>query len=238
MQVHHADVVSISPLNEFVTQVILAPKEPVSFKAGQYCQLVLTDSDKRAFSIANKPSEDDTIELHIGASGADSYAMQALDFIKRHFTEDKPVTLEVGLGISYFQADRGERPLVLLAGGTGFSYIKSIADHLAEINYTAPVLLYWGVREARFLYAKEELENWASSKKNFQFIPVVQNAEDDWQGHSGLVHQAVMKDIVSLEPYDIYMAGRFDMIGIVRDDFIEHGAHRENMFADAFAFIK
>jgi aquacobalamin reductase/NAD(P)H-flavin reductase len=34
------------------------------------------------------------------------------------------------------------------------------------------------------------------------------------------------------------MAGRFDMIGPVRDDFIEHGALRENMYADAFAFIK
>jgi aquacobalamin reductase/NAD(P)H-flavin reductase len=47
-----------------------------------------------------------------------------------------------------------------------------------------------------------------------------------------------MNDIVSLAPYDIYMAGRFDMIGIVRDDFLAHGAIRENMFADAFAFIK
>ena len=47
-----------------------------------------------------------------------------------------------------------------------------------------------------------------------------------------------MNDIISLEPYDIYMAGRFDMIGIVRDDFINHGATRENMYADAFAFIK
>jgi len=46
-----------------------------------------------------------------------------------------------------------------------------------------------------------------------------------------------MRDIVSLESYDIYLAGRFDMIGKVRTDFIEHGALVEHMYADAFAFL-
>jgi aquacobalamin reductase/NAD(P)H-flavin reductase len=82
------------------------------------------------------------------------------------------------------------------------------------------------------------MEKWAASQANFNFIPVVEHASDNWQGHTGYVHKAVMKDMDSLAPYEIYMAGRFDMIGPVRDDFIAHGAIRENMYADAFAFIK
>ncbi|KKL20028.1 hypothetical protein LCGC14_2459580, partial [marine sediment metagenome] len=97
---------------------------------------------------------------------------------------------------------------------------------------------YWGVREESALYAHSEMQAWADSRKNFEFIPVVENPTDSWTGHTGYVHKAVMSDIVSLAPYDIYMAGRFDMIGIVRDDFLNHGAIRENMYADAFAFIK
>ncbi len=75
------------------------------------------------------------------------------------------------------------------------------------------------------------------------FIPVIENVaentgkNDVWQGKTGLVHQAVMHDIISLEPYDIYLAGRFDMVGLIRSDFIEHGALVEHMYADAFAFI-
>lgn len=237
MQTLKAEVVAISPLTEFVHKVILKPQQPVSFEAGQYMHLVLSENDKRAFSIASRPSQCDQIELHIGASGTDTYAMQSLEHLRNALNEKQPIEIEAGLGVSQLRL-QCERPIILLAGGTGFSYAKSMADHLAEISCDRPVLLYWGVREESALYAHREMQVWADSHKNFQFIPVVENPSADWQGHTGYVHKAVMQDIVSLAPYDIYMAGRFDMIGIVRDDFIAHGAIRENMYADAFAFIK
>ncbi|EWS98766.1 FMN reductase [Pseudoalteromonas sp. SCSIO_11900] len=237
MQTLHADVVSISPLTEFVHKVILKPQQPVTFEAGQYLQLVLGEKDKRAFSIASRPSQTDALELHIGASVADSYAMQSLEHLRSAHNNNQTVTIEAGLGVSQLRL-QCERPIILLAGGTGFSYAKSMADHLAEINCHRPVLFYWGVKEESALYAHTEMKAWADSHKHFEFIPVVENPTDSWTGHTGYVHKAVMDDIISLEPYDIYMAGRFDMIGIVRDDFISHGAIRENMYADAFAFIK
>jgi NAD(P)H-flavin reductase len=237
MQTLKAEVVAISPLTEFVHKVTLKPQQPVTFEAGQYMQLVLGEKDKRAFSIASRPSQCDELELHIGASVADSYAMQALEHLRNAYNEKQPVTIEAGLGVSQLRL-QCERPIILLAGGTGFSYAKSMADHLAEINCERPVLFYWGVKEESALYAHSEMQAWADSRENFTFIPVVENPSTHWTGHTGFVHKAVMQDIVSLEPYDIYMAGRFDMIGVVRDDFIAHGAIRENMHADAFAFIK
>lgn len=237
MQLVKAQVANISPLTEFVYKVELTPSEPVSFEAGHYLQLVLGEKDKRAFSIANSPSQSERLELHIGASEDNSYAMQALDHLREHFANGTQAELEVGLGISQLRTD-STRPLVLLAGGTGFSYVKSMADYLAEIKSERPVLFYWGVRDESALYAKDEMEQWASKQENFHFVPVVEFASEGWQGHTGYVHKAVMQDITSLEPYEIYMAGRFDMIGPVRDDFISHGAVRAHMYADAFAFIK
>jgi aquacobalamin reductase/NAD(P)H-flavin reductase len=237
MQLVKANVVNIAPLTEYVYKVELKPSEPVSFEAGHYLQLVLGEKDKRAFSIASRPSQTELLELHIGASEENSYAMQALEHLKEHLANNTQADVEVGLGISQLRTE-SELPVVLLAGGTGFSYVKSMADHLAEIKSTRPVFFYWGVRDESALYAKDEMEKWAASQANFNFIPVVEHASDNWQGHTGYVHKAVMKDMDSLAPYEIYMAGRFDMIGPVRDDFIAHGAIRENMYADAFAFIK
>ena len=237
MQTLQANVQSISPLTEFVYKVTLVPSEPVQFEAGHYCQLVLSEKDKRAFSIASRPSQTREIELHIGASGADSYAMQALEHLKAHHENGTQATLEIGLGVSQLRVECS-RPIILLAGGTGFSYVKSMADHLAEIGCDRPVFFYWGVKHESALYAQTEMQAWAASNPHFTYIPVVEHPQGEWQGHTGLVHKAVMKDIVSLEPYSIYMAGRFDMIGVVRDDFIAHGAVREHMYADAFAFIK
>lgn len=60
---------------------------------------------------------------------------------------------------------------------------------------------------------------------------------DSWEGKKGLVHQVVMDDIINLESYDIYLAGRFEMVGVIRGDFVKHGALLAHMYADAFAFI-
>jgi len=237
MQVLQANIEHISSLTEHIYKVQLKPEQAVKFKAGQYLQIVLGENDKRAFSIASRPSQAGLLELHIGASAADSYAQQSLAHLIDHQNNNTQVKLEVGLGHSYLQ-ENSNRPIILLAGGTGFSYVKSMADHLAEIGCDRPVFLYWGVKNSAALYALKEMQAWAKLSNNFTFIPVIEQAGSDWQGHTGYVHKAILKDIVSLEPYEIYMAGRFDMVGIVRDDFIKKGALIEHMHADAFAFIK
>ena len=237
MQQLLADVISISPLTEFIFKVELKPAQAVQFKAGQYLQVVLGEKDKRAFSIASKPSQTELLELHIGAGATDSYARQALDHLREHHAAGTQATVEVGLGISELR-EQSPRPIILLAGGTGFSYVKSMADHLAETDCNRPVFFYWGVKDPSALYADDEMKAWAASNVHFNYIPVIEKPAADWQGHSGYVHLAVLSDFDSLADFDIYMAGRFDMIGIVRDDFINQGAIREQMFADAFAFIK
>ena len=52
-----------------------------------------------------------------------------------------------------------------------------------------------------------------------------------------MVHKVVMDDIDNLADYDIYLAGRFEMVAAVREDFVAQGALVEHMYADAFAFI-
>ncbi|NMP30727.1 NAD(P)H-flavin reductase [Thalassotalea sp. M1531] len=221
----------ISNLTPFVYKVLLKPAEKLSFKPGQYLNLVMAEDDKRAFSIASAP-HNDLIELQIGAFGEDSYAMQAIEKIK----SSDSVTIEAPLGTAFLRED-SQRPILLLAGGTGFSYIRSMFEHLAEQNSDRPLMVYWGLRTTEASYELEETKALIESLPHASFIPVVEQAEEGWQGKVGLVHEVAMKDIVSFEPYDIYLAGRFDMVGLVRNDFVEHGAEIEHMFADAFAFI-
>jgi aquacobalamin reductase/NAD(P)H-flavin reductase len=93
------------------------------------------------------------------------------------------------------------------------------------------------LREESAAYELEKTKTVVDSLSNAHFIPVIENPQPTWQGRTGLVHQAAMQDITSFEGYDIYLAGRFDMVGAIRGDFIAQGALIENMFADAFAFI-
>ncbi len=228
-------VISIDALTPVVSKVILAPSSPVQFTAGQYLQLCLSATDKRPFSIASTPSQE-MLELHIGAPAGDSWSSAALSHLQQHYAAGSAVQVEVGLGHASWQA-KSDRPIILLAGGTGFSYVHSIAMALAEAGQNKPVFLYWGVKTASALYYQTALAKWALAQPSYRFIPVVEQPEAQWQGRSGLVHEAVLADFVSLEAYDIYIAGPFAMAGVAREAFIQQGGQREHMYADAFAYI-
>jgi len=243
MNTINCQIVSLTSLTPHVFKVLLKPSKKVTFIAGQYLNFVMSENDKRPFSIASSPNND-LIELQIGASVADSYPMQVIERIKSSQANNKTVAVEMPLGNAHLRTE-SERPLLLLAGGTGFSYIKSIFEYLAEQNSQRHIMVYWGLRELAAAYELEEATAVIAKLAHANFIPVIENisknasehSNNTWQGKTGLVHQVAMHDIASLEAYDIYLAGRFEMVGAIRSDFIEHGALLEHMYADAFAFI-
>jgi len=224
-------VQSIESLTDFVYKVLLKPAEIVDFLPGQYLNFVMSDEDKRPFSIASAPGSE-FIELQIGAFGADSYPMQVIERIKSTDT----VTIEMAMGTAQLRAE-SERPLLLIAGGTGFSYIKSMFEYLAAQKSERSVTVYWGLRDPSACYELDKTQQIIDSLQAGSFHAVVETPNDDWQQQVGMVHQVVMKDIDNLADYDIYLAGRFDMVGAVRKDFLAQGADINHMYADAFAYI-
>jgi aquacobalamin reductase/NAD(P)H-flavin reductase len=235
MKTVSCQIQSLSSLTPHVYKILLKPSEKVDFIAGQYLNFVMSDEDKRPFSIASSPNSD-LLELQIGAFVADSYPMQVIECIKASFDSGEAVTIEIPAGNAQLRTE-SERPLLLLAGGTGFSYIKSMFEYLSEQKSQRHIKVYWGLREESAVYELEKTIATIAKLPNASFIPVVENADANWKGETGLVHQAAINDIVNFESYDIYLAGRFDMVGAIRTDFVENGALLEHMYADAFAYI-
>lgn len=224
-------VKQITPLTDTVYQILLEPENSIEFAAGQYLNFVMSDEDKRPFSIASSPG-DPLIELQIGAYAADSWAMQVIDHVKVNET----VTVEIPLGSASVRTN-SERPIILLAGGTGFSYIKSILGDLVNRQCEQQVFVYWGLRDPSACYQLEQTMALVEQLSLGKFIPVVETPDDSWKGAVGKVHEPLLAQVSNLERFDIYMAGRFDMVGFLRTEFIAKGASKEHMFADAFAFI-
>jgi len=231
MNLIKCQVVSIAPLTSYVYKVLLKPEQAVKFAAGQYLNFILSDTDKRPFSIASSPNNH-LIELQIGAFTADSYPMQVIEHIKNN----SEVTVELPLGNAHLR-EESTKPLLFIAGGTGFSYIKSMFEYLSQQSSSRKVVVYWGLREPSACYELIESAEIIAKITGSEFHPVVETPHDDWQGKVGMVHKVVMNDIKNLADYDIYLAGRFDMVGAVRDDFVALGVNKDSMFADAFAYI-
>lgn len=231
-------VKSIKPLASNTYQILLHPETPVAFKAGQYLMVVMGEKDKRPFSIASSPCRHEgELELHIGAAEHNAYALEVVEAMQNALVTGSQIEIDAPHGDAWLKED-SERPLLLIAGGTGFSYVRSILDHCIAQNRQSAIYLYWGARDESQLYAKSELSDIAAKYQNVHFVPVIEDVDADWQGKVGNVLQAVNSDFESLQEFDIYIAGRFEMAGAAREQFVQQKkAIRERMFADAYAFI-
>lgn len=226
-------VTSVDAITETVYRVRLVPDSPFSFRAGQYLMVVMDERDKRPFSMASTPDEQGFIELHIGASELNLYAMAVMDRILK----DREIVIDIPHGDAWLR-DEEDRPLILIAGGTGFSYVRSILFTALARNPSRDIAIYWGGREEKHLYDLAELEALSITHPNLRVVPVVEQPEEGWRGRSGTVLTAVMQDFGTLSEHDIYIAGRFEMAKIARDLFCnERGAREDRMFGDAFSFI-
>ncbi|WLI76669.1 NAD(P)H-flavin reductase [Kosakonia sp. H02] len=226
-------VTSVDAITDTVYRVRLVPEAAFSFRAGQYLMVVMDERDKRPFSMASTPDQHDFIELHIGASELNLYAMAVMDRILK----DREIVIDIPHGDAWLREDE-ERPMMLIAGGTGFSYARSILLTSLAKNPNRDITIYWGGREEKHLYDLAELEALSVDHPNLRVVPVVEQPEADWRGRSGTVLAAVLQDFGSLAEHDIYIAGRFEMAKIARDLFCnERGAREDRLFGDAFAFI-
>jgi NAD(P)H-flavin reductase len=86
-----------------------------------------------------------------------------------------------------------DRPLLLVAGGTGLAPMRAIVDELARSGRRRPTHLYFGVRTAREVYDAKVL---AELDREHDWLTVVTVVSDDsrWTGRSGLVGGAVIDD--------------------------------------------
>jgi len=233
MTILNCKVTSVEAITDTVFRVRLQPEAPFSFRAGQYLMVVMDERDKRPFSMASVPSEKNYIELHIGASELNLYAMAVMDRI----LQEKSITVDMPHGNAWLR-EEADRPLVLIAGGTGFSYVRSILVAALERQPDRDISIYWGGRELKHLYDLGELESLSVAHPNLKVIPVVEQPEEGWQGRNGTVLSAVLQDFGSLHEHDIYIAGRFEMAKIARERFTaERGALVDHIFSDAFSFI-
>jgi CDP-4-dehydro-6-deoxyglucose reductase, E3 len=210
----------------------LPANERLQYYAGQYIEFILKDGKRRSYSMASPPHHEGPLELHIRHMPGGTFTDHVFGAMK----ERDILRFEGPLG-TFFLRDESEKPIVLLASGTGFAPIKAIIEHAVFKNLNRPMTLYWGGRRAKDLYMMDLAEQWAREIPNFKFVPVLSepDAGDNWTGRTGFVHRAVIEDLPDLSGYQVYACGAPVMVESAQRDFTQH--HRlpeDEFYADSF----
>ncbi len=203
----------------------------LAFLAGQYLDILLRGGQRRSFSLANAPHDDERLELHVRH-------LPGGVFSEYVFTGLQPGALlrfEGPLG-NFFLREDSDRPMILMGGGTGFGPIKGIVEHALHLGVTRPMHVYWGARAQADLYLDSLPREWAARHPSVLYTPVLSEPARDtaWEGATGFVHEQVLNDHPDLSGFDVYMSGPPPMINAAREAFTSAGLPAERLFYDSF----
>jgi len=231
-QVRTARVAALERIAPTVMRVQLEVEGgAVRFYPGQYINILLDSGERRAFSFATAPHAKGPLELHVRLVPGGRYTTYVFESMKLGET----VRFEGPLG-AFFLREDGEKPMIFVAGATGFAPVKSMLEHAFHRGVRRRMVLYWGTRHPEDLYLRETAERWAREHDNFSFVPVISDPQpgDGWTGRTGLVHEAILADFPDLSGHQVYACGSVAMVEAATPAFREHGMAQEDCFSDAF----
>jgi len=226
-----ARVIEIMRASHDVTIVRLEPDELPAWLPGQYLTLK-ANGFQRDFSIASLPGRDRYFELQIRRVPEGRFTSWVADSLK---VGDR-ISWEGPLG-TFFHRINSKRPVLAIAGGTGFSPAKAVIESALRKGISKPVRLFWGVRAKRDIYESDLIQQWVANDI-VEFVPVLSEPlpGDDWLGETGFVHESVARIEKSLASYDVYIAGPPPMVDAAVAMGKLKGARADRVFTDSFDF--
>lgn len=217
---------SLEPLAEDVLKVQLRLPPTAGFEPlpGQYLEVLGPAGLRRSYSIANLPSIDKRVELHIrrvpGGAMSDYWFEQARanDLLRLH-----------GPAGSFVLRELAGLDLIFLATGTGIAPVKAMLEGLQGMAGQMPrsVTVYWGGRLPQDLY-------WRPAAGAVRFVPVLSRADSHWPGRRGHVQDALLADTPELGCCAVYACGSDLMIDSAREQLLARGLPARRFHADAF----
>ena len=231
-------VTAVEDLTPDVFRVRLEGRvEAMAHEPGQYLELKLDDETWIPFSIANASAGDGTLELHIQhwPERENSARLRELIVVARHLT----VRLPSG---NCVLDPASERPLLLIAAGTGFAQMKAIVEAALRDMPERPIMLWWAARERRDLYLESLPRQWAKQHENLHFHAVTElPPEPPLEGkrvlsHLGRIDQALAAELTDISRHDVYLSGSPGMVYACVDVLASLGLESYRVFSDVFAY--
>jgi CDP-4-dehydro-6-deoxyglucose reductase, E3 len=221
-----------------VLRLQLPASDAFQYHAGQYIEFLLRDGDRRSYSMANAPhtqSEQPSMELHLRHMPGGKFTDHVFSAMK-----EKDILRIEGPYGSFFLREDSDKPIVLLASGTGFAPIKAVLQHMHFKGITRPTTFYWGGRRPADLYQNDWVQAQLAMMPNLRYVPVISDAlpQDGWTGRTGFVHQAVLEDFPDLSGHQVYACGAPIVVESAREQYTAlAGLPAEEFFADSFTSV-
>lgn len=204
-------VAAVEKISSTIVRLDITAEEseqgPPAFLPGQYVHLSVPGTpERRSYSFANPPHVTDGYSFYIKI--LDQGVMSS--YVGERAGAGDAITMTGPFGRFYLRGP--ERPILMVAGGTGLAPMLSMMDHMIETGATSqPIHLLCGANRVDELFCLEALAAYRDKGLNLTTEFAVVEGADGWDGTIGHVTQLLRDELIGAGP-DVYLCGPPPMI--------------------------
>jgi NAD(P)H-flavin reductase/ferredoxin len=225
-----AEVSGVERLTPGLRRLRLTIDRPITFYAGQFMELEVPGAPEvwRSYSVASAPALVPELAFVVKVIEAGAFSGR-LD----NLAAGARLRLRGPFGTGYLRD--GDRPVLLVATGSGIAPILSMLEHAAGHGDRRRFHLFHGARTAAELPGQERIGQ-LREVLDLDYRPVLSapTAECAWSGDPMRVTTAVQRGIADGSPYDAYVCGKPEMCDAVTALLEAKGTAEHNIFSDRF----
>ncbi len=228
LQAVDARVKSVSALGDDMRLLHLQTPRTnrLRFLAGQSVSLALAGGVSASLPVASCPCDDRNLQFHVRRRAGDAFAERVFDGLK-------------GIDSLRIEGPRGQfvlneashRPLVFIAGESGFAPIKSLIEHAMALDATEALQLYWIAAGPRGHYLDNLCRSWSDALDDFRYEAIAAHAAPDDESVQAALRR-VLRDHPRLEHCDVYVAGPAPWANATEFQLLDHGLPRSQLFVN------
>lgn len=226
----HGKVISKQKLSEDIIELKLEHCDPLSFKAGQFINLMKPDGVFRSYSIANTPNKNNTIEFHIRILPGGRFSK----WVDNELAIGDQIPITDAKGHCFYIPERREQGLLLIGTGSGLAPLAGILMDALEQNHTGPIHLLHGSKNKEGLYLIKEMKKLAEQQQNFHYTACISGDTIPETYAQGRANEVALKKLTDLKGWRVYLCGHPDMVEQTKKQAFIQGAAMQDIYADAF----
>jgi ferredoxin-NADP reductase/ferredoxin len=217
-------------LSPTVLRLRLAAPDDYRYFAGQHTAIFKNKFLGRSYSLASVPAIDHFLEFHIRLLPDG----QVSQWLQHEVHAGYSITISEPIGNCIYLDRYLQRPMALIATGTGLAPLIGIARDALHRGHQGEIRIYHGVRNRHDLYLHDALLKLAEQHGNVRYIPCVSRESVILPFHKGRASEIALKDIGNFAGWCVYLCGNPDMVNTTKRSVFLAGASLQDIHADAF----
>ena len=218
-------------------QFELQEPKTIDFVPGQYIQILTPayegndEEVYRAYSLSSNPDKKNIIEIIIRLVPGGICTTYCFEHLKQGDT------IKLNGPYGEFRLSETDAPIIFIAGGSGMAPINCILHQMKNSGNKRAAKYFFGVNEPRDMFMLDEMKQFEKELENFKYIPVMARPGDGakWDGETGLVTEAVERNINNAAESEAYLCGSPGMIDASIKVLKQLGMPEDKIYYDKFS---